>query len=182
MRALTPIERAGATYRADWERGQAAQPGISKVNPETLGNATPPEFTFRYIDISSVTQGVIDWSAVQQRRFAESPSRARRVVRHGDAMFCTVRPLLGSHAYANWLGDYPTICSTGFAVVRCQGKLLPNFLKHLLFAEQVTQQLLAWQCGTNYPAVNERDIRKLMLPIPPLAACLNNRIFWNIGE
>jgi type I restriction enzyme S subunit len=27
--------------------------------------------------------------------------------------------------------------------------------------------LVAWQCGTNYPAVNERDIRRLFVPVPP---------------
>jgi hypothetical protein len=44
--------------------------------------------------------------------------------------------------------------------------LFPSFLKHLVFSEQVTRQLVAWQCGTNYPAVNERDIRELVIPVP----------------
>ena len=166
MRALTPIERAVATYCVAWERSKADQAGIAMVNPETLGNATPAEVAFRYIDISSVSHGTIDWSAVQNLRFADSPSRARRVVRHGDTMICTVRPLLGSHAHAAWMDDQPTVCSTGFAVVRCAGDLAPEFLRHLPFAEQVTRQLVAWQCGTNYPAVNERDIRQLVIPIP----------------
>lgn len=59
------------------------------------------------------------------------------------------------------------MCSTGFAVIRGDGGLQPRFLSHLPFAEQVTRQLVAWQCGTNYPAVNERDIRRLALPVPP---------------
>jgi len=29
------------------------------------------------------------------------------------------------------------------------------------------QQLVAWQCKTNYPAVNERDLRRLVVPVPP---------------
>lgn len=167
MRALTPIERAVATYCPEWGRGKADQAGLAKVNPETLGNETPPTFAFRYIDIGSVTRGAIDWTAVQELRFADSPSRARRIVRHGDTMICTVRPLLGAHAYAAWPDDQPTVCSTGFAVVRCAHGLIPEFVSHLPFAEQVTRQLVAWQCGTNYPAVNERDIRQLVIPTPP---------------
>lgn len=167
MAALTPVERAVATYSADWERGAVDRATFAKVNPETLGNATPADFTFRYIDISSVTQGVIDWGAVQELRFADSPSRARRVVRPGDVMICTVRPLLGAHAFAAWPNDQATVCSTGFAVVRCGAGLVSEFLRHLPFAEQVTRQLVAWQCGTSYPAVNERDIRKLVIPTPP---------------
>jgi type I restriction enzyme S subunit len=65
------------------------------------------------------------------------------------------------------LDQVSTVCSTGFAVIRSDGGLQPDFLKHLPFAEQVTRQLVAWQCGTNYPAVNERDIRRLVVPVPP---------------
>lgn len=167
MRALTPIERAVAMYCPDWGRGRADQAGLAKVNPETLGDETPPAFAFRYIDIGSVTRGAIDWAAVRELRFADAPSRARRVVRHGDTMISTVRPLLGAHAYAAWPDDQPTVCSTGFAVVRCAHGFVPEFFSHLPFAEQVTRQLVAWQCGTNYPAVNERDIRQLVIPTPP---------------
>lgn len=167
MRALTPVDRAVATYCGDWPKATLDQSGIAKVNPETLGNATPPEFTFRYIDITSVSEGAIDWLAVPRLRFADAPSRARRVVRPGDTMICTVRPLLRSHAFADWLEQEATVCSTGFAVVRCASGLVPSFIKHLPFLEQVTRQLVAWQCGTNYPAVNERDIRHLIVPVPP---------------
>ena len=64
------------------------------------------------------------------------------------------------------VSEEPRVCSTGFAVVRSDGGLLPSFLRHLPFAEQVTRQLVSWQCGTNYPAVNERDIRCLTVPVP----------------
>jgi len=94
MPALTPIERAVATYCPDWTKAKADQAGFARVNVETLGNATPPDFKFRYIDITSVNEGAIDWGSVARIRFADSPSRARRVVRQGDTMICTVRPLL----------------------------------------------------------------------------------------
>lgn len=166
MTASTPIDRAVASYCTAWPTSPIDESGVAKVNAETLSNATPAEFRFRYIDISAVNNGAIDWSAVPRVLFADAPSRARRVVRAGDTMICTVRPLLMSHAFAGWPEEEPTVASTGFAVVRCDG-LCPNFLKHLPFAEQVTRQLIAWQCGTNYPAVNERDLRRLVVPVPP---------------
>lgn len=167
MRALTPTERAVATYCAEWTLSPIDRSGLAGVNKETLNETTSPEFTFRYIDISSVNRGSIDWELVPRLRFADAPSRARRVVRSGDAMICTVRPLLGSHASIPGGVDEPTICSTGFAVVKPDRDLNPSFLRHLPFAEQVTRQLIAWQCGTNYPAVNERDVRRLLVPVPP---------------
>jgi type I restriction enzyme S subunit len=167
MGPRTPIERAIATYRADWPTGRVDQPGVAEVNPEILGEDAAPEFSFRYIDIGSVSQGVINWSAIEELRFADSPSRARRVVRPGDTIICTVRPLQGSHACVGGSGDLPTVCSRAFVVLRSAGGISPQYLKHLPFAEQVTRQLLACQCGTNYPDVSERDIRRLVIPIPP---------------
>jgi type I restriction enzyme S subunit len=171
MRPLTPIDRALATCCTAWPREKIDQPSIAALNPESLEESTPPNFEFRYIDIGSVTEGRVDWNEVAHLKFADAPSRARRVVRFGDTLICTVRPLLKSHAYANanWWADgqaVPIVCSTGFAVVRCDSKLLPAFFKHLPFSEQVVRQLVAWQCGTNYPAVNEADIRQLRVPIP----------------
>lgn len=166
MHYRTPVERAVATYCPDWRVVPANKPGICKVNPETLNSATAPDLTFRYIDISSVAKGIIDWESVQSLRFADAPSRARRVVRPGDVLICTVRPLLGSHAAANWSEQEGFVCSTGFAVIRPCEQMNPHFLRHLPFCEQVTRQLVAWQCGTNYPAVNESDIQKLQLPLP----------------
>ncbi len=168
MQQRTPIDAAVATYCAEWKIGKADEGGVASVNPETLTNATPPDFTFRYIDISSVNHGHIDWHTVAEIRFGDSPSRARRLLRPSDTIICTVRPLLGSHGYAGWEQHDGYVCSTGFAVVRSEGALNPQFLKHLPFSEQVIRQMVAWQCGTNYPAVNERDIRLLRLPIPSL--------------
>ena len=167
MQALTPIHRAVATYCADWPKSLIDRSGIARVNSNTLSDATPPDFRFRYIDISSVTNGTIDWSSVPSLRFADAPSRARRVLRAGDTMLCTVRPLLMAHAFIGLSEEEPTVCSTGFAIVRSDGGLAPSFLRHLPFSEQITRQLIACQCGTNYPAVNERDIRRLTVPVPP---------------
>ncbi len=166
MPLKTPIENAVSMYCPDWQVGAAGETDIATVNPETLTDATPADFEFRYIDISSVSEGKINWNSVETVRFADSPSRARRILRPGDTLICTVRPMLKSHAFAEWKEDDGFVCSTGFAVVRSGEKLNPQFLKHLPFAEQIGRQLVAWQCGTNYPAVNERDIHKLRLPLP----------------
>jgi type I restriction enzyme S subunit len=166
MSQRTPVERAVATYHGDWAKVQLNSPKYAHVNPEALAERTGADFCFRYIDISSVDKGSIDWKTIQAFRFGDAPSRARRVVRKGDLLISTVRPLLGSHAHADLTDDFPTVCSTGFAVVRALAGLNPGFLKHLSFAEQVTRQMVAWQCGTNYPAVTERDIRKLIIPVP----------------
>ena len=88
---------------------------LAELNAESLGTTTPKDRTFKYIDLSSVSHGSIDIASLEQFRFVDAPSRARRVVRDGDILFGTVRPQLRSHARV--VGD-GFVASTGFSVVR----------------------------------------------------------------
>lgn len=135
------------------------------VNPESLPASTPPNWSFRYIDITSVTPGVVNWFAAPECRFRSAPSRARRLVRPGDTLFCTVRPSLQAHANADWSTQDGFVCSTGFAVLRPR-KLDPRFLFHTVFSETVSEQVRRREVGSSYPAVNEGDLRLVRLVVP----------------
>lgn len=141
---------------------------VADINSETLNAATEKEYRFRYIDISSVTEGVVDWKTVGVERFETAPSRARRVVKPADVLLGTVRPALQSHAFANWLDCSDLICSTGFAVLRAKPELHPAYLFHLLMSGPIRSQLMSLETGTGYPAVAERDARRVNLLLPPL--------------
>jgi type I restriction enzyme S subunit len=116
---------------------------VADVNPESLGVGVASSYEFRYIDITSVTMGVIVWSTVTTQRFASAPSRARRIVRPSDVLLCTVRPGLQSHAIADWTHQEGVVCSTGFAVLRSKPQLHARYLFHLLFGPKIVEQLRA---------------------------------------
>jgi type I restriction enzyme, S subunit len=60
------------------------------INDEALSEETDPDFEFQYVDIGNVDSfGRVDQIATY--RFDAAPSRARRVVRHGDVIISTVR-------------------------------------------------------------------------------------------
>lgn len=138
---------------------------LCSVNPESLGPGTPVETRFRYIDISSVDCGRIDWNNVREMVFSEAPSRARRIVRPGDVLFCTVRPGLMAHGRISETKS-ELVCSTGFAVLRAHCGSDSSFLFHQLFSERVAGQYRALETGSNYPAINERDIHAIQIFIP----------------
>jgi type I restriction enzyme S subunit len=140
---------------------------VVQINPESRGNGTPTQLRFRYIDISSVNHGVIDWASVSTQTFASAPSRARRVVRPGDVLLCTVRPGLQSHTFAGWSEWNGYICPTGFTVLRCTTGINPRYLYHLVFSDAVATQIRRIETGSNYPAINESDVRVLRIPFPP---------------
>lgn len=138
------------------------------TNPEALGGSTPPRSRFRYIDINSVIPGKIDWQSVTDIDFQSAPSRARRIVKPGDTMFCTVRPGLQAHAYADWKEQHGYICSTGFAVLRPK-QSDKRFIFHTVFSEAVASHVRRHEVGSSYPAVNESDLKQTPLRVPELA-------------
>lgn len=140
---------------------------LVNTNPEALGGSTPPRSRFRYIDINSVTLGKIDWQSVPEVEFRSAPSRARRIVRPGDTMFCTVRPSLQAHAYADWNEPEGFICSTGFAVLHPK-QADKRFIFHTVFSEAVASHVRQREVGSSYPAVNESDLKQTPLRVPEL--------------
>ena len=150
-------------HSADWQ--EIALENAADVNPETLGVNTPPQTRIRYIDISSVTPGQIQWGEVNEIEFQHAPSRARRIVREGDSLFCTVRPALQAHASVECDHFGNLVCSTGFAVLRPRD-LHARFLYHTLFSEYVTKYVRRHEIGSSYPAINEGDLQTLQLHAP----------------
>ena len=139
---------------------------LADLNPESLGAKTPTDHTFKYIDLTSVSHGSIDMAALEQFRFVDAPSRARRVVRDGDVLFGTVRPRLRSHAK---VAGHGYVASTGFCVTRARpGVADGGFLGHFLLSDEATGQAIRREVGSNYPAVTARDVAAFRLPRIPL--------------
>lgn len=133
------------------------------ANTQSLGRETPSDFQFRYVDLSSVNQGKIDWQKTRALVYGSSPSRARRVVKPGDVLFSTVRPGLMGHGMVRELSDLPVIGSTGFAVLSPKEDADGRFLFHSLFLNEFKRQVAQFEVGSNYPAINESDLRRVKL-------------------
>jgi type I restriction enzyme S subunit len=124
------------------------------------------DMEFRYLDISAVTKGRIDWSATQLWKYADAPSRARRRLHSGDILLCTVRPGLQAHARICQEEDTSLVGSTGFAVLRPNLAGDSGFVFHQIFGDLVAAQLRALETGSSYPAVNEDDVRRVRVFCP----------------
>lgn len=133
------------------------------ANTQSLGRETPAEFRFRYVDLSSANQGKIDWQKTRALTYANSPSRARRIVKPGDVLFSTVRPGLMGHGMLREPSDLPVIGSTGFAVLSPKDDADGRFLFHSLFLNEFKRQVAQFEVGSNYPAINESDLMRVQL-------------------
>jgi type I restriction enzyme S subunit len=121
-------------------------------NDEALSETTDPDYEMAYVDISSVNliNGI---TAIETLPFEKAPSRARRIVRDGDAIISTVRTYLKAIAA---IEEPPKnmIVSTGFAVVRPLEFIDSRFLGYALQGTGFIDAVVANSTGVSYPAIN----------------------------
>ena len=141
---------------------------VAELDPETLGESTDPNFTFKYIDLSSVKGGRIG-DQVESMTFAGAPGRARKLIKEGDVLLGMVRPYLKPFAKVQRaLGGH--VASTGFAVIRAKsGVTDPEYLYQTIWSDSISKQIHQMVTGSNYPALSVGDVKDLKIPLPPLA-------------
>lgn len=139
---------------ADWEVRRLKF--VASHNDETLAEKTDSQYEIEYVDISSVdlVQGII---STESMPYEKAPSRARRVVRHGDTLVSTVRTYLKAIATVSNPPDN-LIASTGFAVIRAGDEIDAGFLSYFLQSQGFVNAVVADSTGVSYPAINASDL------------------------
>ena len=141
---------------------------LARVDAENLPASTDPDYSFNYISIDDVDRGRLLGYSTESFRCA--PSRARRVVRAGDVLMSTVRPVLGGHLLFRDQVREP-VCSTGFAVLRVnRDQCDAGFLFAHLFGPALGTEIRDVLVGSNYPAISSRDVKRLSVLCPPTVA------------
>lgn len=150
-----------------WKRKSLGD--ITHINQTSLGRTYDGEI--EYIDIASVSPGTINETTPYQ--FRDAPSRARRVVRHGDIIWSCVRPNRRSHAVI-WRPPENLVASTGFAVIT-PVSLPTSFLYQAVTTDLFVGYLENHAKGAAYPAVVAGDFEraKILVPSPALLDAFN---------
>ena len=137
---------------------------IADINASNIKKEHEPE-DINYINIASVSTGQID--KIEHLVYTITPSRARRVVKHEDIIWSTVRPNRKSYSI---ILNPPSnlIVSTGFAVITA--KHAPyTYLYHALTTDDFVGYLINHTTGAAYPAVNSEDFEYALILHPPNA-------------
>ena len=146
---------------------------IRKIEDCTLNNVknidlkTNGEIT--YIDISSINnkENIIS-SYKKYDNIREAPSRAKKILNENDILISTVRPALKNIAIFNKKNSELTIGSTGFCVLRPKDTIDSKYIFEIIKSNNFTETLIKKQIGANYPAVSDRDIKSIKIPVPPI--------------
>lgn len=148
---------------AHWEVKRLKR--LATINDEVLPETTDPNFEISYVDIGSVdsTDGIAHRETYV---FANAPSRARRIVRHGDVIVSTVRTYL--RAIVPIVHPEPNlIVSTGFAVIRPRVGLATRFSAYALQSPYFVERVVANSVGVSYPAINASELGTFPIAVPP---------------
>jgi type I restriction enzyme S subunit len=133
---------------------------VAVVNGRKVAPA--PGGYLRYVDISRVSAGLINWP--ERMAWNEAPGRARRGVSPGDTIWSTVRP--GRRSFAFILDDdQELVASTGFAVLTPRN-VGPAFLYEITKRDEFVQYLESVAEGSAYPAVQADRFERAMIPLP----------------
>ncbi|MFD1096247.1 restriction endonuclease subunit S [Salegentibacter chungangensis] len=133
---------------------------VQIINKASLPASTDPNYELQYITIEAVSTDSIDYDLVPTYKFSEAPGRARRIIKKGDFIVSTVRPNLKGFARIKEEGDN-LICSTGFATVSPKGNQVSDFYFFQILSFIGEKQFASFISGSNYPAVTDRDFKKL---------------------
>ncbi|WP_439833192.1 restriction endonuclease subunit S [Aeromonas caviae] len=143
---------------AGWTRRMLSD--VADVNERALGKGYQGKI--EYIDISCVSTNSIDSTTWYD--FEDAPSRARRVLFHGDIIWSCVRPNRKSYALV-WEPHDNLIASTGFAVI--SPKNIPYlYLYHALTTNEYVGYLTNNAGGAAYPAVTAAVFENSYIVIP----------------
>lgn len=139
---------------------------ICHINKSSLSEKTSKDYKFKYIDLSSVDEGKIEFPT-DDISFGEAPSRARRKINKNDIIMSTVRPNLKGFAFIDF-DSTDFICSTGFAVLTAKEHAYNRYIYQLLYSKNIETQINNMLVGSNYPAINSSDVASLKIALPPL--------------
>jgi len=145
---------------SDSSLAEVSLTGIADVNRRKI--APIPGGNLRYIDISSVSLGGVEWPNVTS--WDDAPSRARRGISQGDTIWSTVRP--NRRSYALILdNDARLVASTGFAVLT-PVKVGAAFLYEVTKRDEFVRYLESVAEGSAYPAVRAERFEQAAVPLP----------------
>jgi type I restriction enzyme S subunit len=142
-----------------WQAGNLGD--VVDVNSQSIDKNYPHK-VIEYVDISSVGIGILENTT--QYKLSEAPSRARRLVKHGDVIWSGVRPNRKSYLFiCNPIDNL--VVSTGFIVLspkQIPSSYLYAWVTTSLFVDYLTLNA----SGSAYPAVKAEhfEIAEIILP------------------
>lgn len=123
-----------------------------------------PALAFHYFEIGGIDDqlGQIKSTLLNVE---DAPSRAKTIVAPWDILVSTVRPNLKNIAIVPETVSH-AICSSGFSVLRAPNPSTAGYVWACLTHSVATNQLMRWNSGGTYPAIERNVPMHVWIPSP----------------
>ncbi len=142
---------------------------IIEFSNETWNQKDFFDSKFPYIEINAIDTLTGEIKNITYYEKNKAPSRAKMIVRENDIIISTTRPHRGA---ISWIDKNKNgfIASTGFAVLRDLKikEITREYLYCILRTKLALKQMLQRSSGGNYPAITSNELKKIIIPIPPI--------------
>ncbi|MBR5082116.1 MAG: restriction endonuclease subunit S [Bacteroidales bacterium] len=151
---------------------------IGKAYNFTKRSWDKKEKEFRYVEIGSVDtlNGIMYAEKIPT---SKAPSRATQKIKTKDLIIGTTRPYLKKFAIVNQDFD-DCVCSSGFQVIAPNETNNISFLYEYLMTTPAIAQFELFMTGALYPAITNKDLKKVLIPLPTLE--IQNAIVEHINK
>lgn len=125
----------------------------------------PSEKEVIYIEIGDINieNAIIN---LKSMKLKDLPNNSKIYIKHGDLLISKVRP--NRKAIAIYNEKDKAYCTSGFCVLRENGKYKKELLQYLLRTNILNTLIVRNVTGSTYPTINDIDILNLEIPLPPI--------------
>jgi restriction endonuclease S subunit len=140
---------------------------VATLSKKRINPTKKPDRKIRYVEIADVnpnTGEIENWSEILG---AKAPGRARMILKSGNIVLSSLKGSLRSIAIVPSELDN-AIGTTGFFVIEPNEEIInKESLWWVLRTDVCQRQLEQIASGAIMPAINEQELKKLKIPIPP---------------
>ena len=128
------------------------------------GGRTPGEIEYIEIGEFDLSQGTVRGTLIEGK---SAPSRAQILANRGDVAVSLVRPNRQNIAFIQGTGTRPIIVTSGCTVLRFDNQETAALYSVILRHNAITYQIMRWNTGTNYPAIEQLRLDRILVPVIP---------------
>lgn len=124
------------------------------------------EKTFTYVEMGGIDAGlgIVESTNLE---VSKAPSRATQTILTGDLIIGTTRPYLKKFAIVSEKNN-ENIASSAFQIIAPSENYCLDYLLEYIKSEFGVKQFEYYMTGALYPAITSKDLRKVLIPFPPV--------------
>ena len=137
---------------------------ISSVIQYGLNNSAEQEGTHRFLRITDIQNGMVDWENVP---FTTPKDVDAYLLDKGDILFARTGATVGKSFIVSEL-PYPSVYASYLIRIRLLGDVYPEYIYRFFNSKCYWEQITDKSVGVGQPNCNGTSLKELFIPLPPI--------------